>query len=94
MLTNFTDWADIPHLASSVYAMDFVGFNATMTEFVYPYLLMSYSKVPSLVDYRNPVQPQYYGPILPTLPWRSNYKVDGDDLYVLFNDSVAKYPLD
>ncbi len=47
----------------------------------------------TLLDLRVVDQPEYIGPVLPSLPWRSNYRFTDDMLYVLYNDSIARYPL-
>ena len=46
-----------------------------------------------LLDARDPYEPYYVAPVLPSVPWRSNYKTVGDTLYMLFNDSIARYTI-
>lgn len=66
-----------------------LGFHSALRDLL-PY---GFSVYRALLDNRDPAQPVALGPVLPTTPLRSNHRRIGDTLYVIYNDSVARYDL-
>lgn len=88
-INDIYELANPIHLAT--YGADWRALQSVLFELP---ISLDYKNRPApLLDNRNPAAPQAIAPVLPNVPWYSHYTVVDDTLYVLYNDSVARYPL-